>query len=127
MKSILVHSADKVEMNAIVLANAVFTYALKNKLKAANIHNVMPLLAHLGLSRTNLQVTTAEDGGMGADADFMNQAQSAGDGATGIIRAAMDPKAKPANFYGPTAGWSGYPDLLSPEDYLYNESNIATF
>ena len=64
---------------------------------------------------------------MDADAEIMQKAQSAEDGATGIIRAAMDPTAKAGDFYGPTAGWSGYPDLLTPEDYLYEESNIAVF
>jgi NAD(P)-dependent dehydrogenase (short-subunit alcohol dehydrogenase family) len=109
------------------LANAVFTYALKQKLENASISNVIPLLAHPGLSRTNLQVTTAKDGGMDADSDFMNQAQSAEDGATGIIRAAMDPKARAGDFYGPTAGWSGYPDPIEPEDLLTDESNIKLF
>jgi NAD(P)-dependent dehydrogenase (short-subunit alcohol dehydrogenase family) len=106
------------------LANAVFTYGLKEKLEAANISDIIPLLAHPGLARTNLQVTTSEAGGMDADSDFMNQAQSAEDGATGIIRAAMDPEAKAGNFYGPTAGWTGYPDLIIPEDLLLDESNI---
>ena len=93
-------------------------------MKEANISNIIPLLAHPGLARTNLQVTTSEDGGMDAKSEFMNQAQSSEDGATGIIRAAMDPEAKAGNFYGPTAGWSGYPDLISPEDLLLDESNI---
>jgi hypothetical protein len=93
-------------------------------LQEAGITNVIPLLAHPGLSRTNLQLTTADDGGMDAESDFMNQAQSAEDGATGIIRAAMDPNAKPGDFYGPTAGWTGYPDLISPEDLLLDEANI---
>jgi len=109
------------------LSNAVFTYGLKVKLKEAGIRNVMPLLAHPGLSRTNLQVTTAEDGGMDAKSEFMNQAQSAEDGATGIIRAAMDKEAKAGNFYGPTAGWTGYPDLIKPEALLLDEANINTF
>jgi len=106
------------------LANATFTYGLKKKLEEANINNVIPLLAHPGLAQTNLQVTSAVSGGMDDKAEFMNQAQSAEDGATGIIRAAMDKKAEPGNFYGPTAGWSGYPDLLSPEDLLSDDSNI---
>lgn len=106
------------------LANAVFTFGLKKKLEEANISNIIALLAHPGLSRTNLQLTTAEDGGMDAKSEFMNQAQSAEDGATGIIRATMDPEAKAGNFYGPTAGWSGYPDLISPEQLLLDESNI---
>ena len=106
------------------LANATFTYGLKKKLEEANINNVIPLLAHPGLAQTNLQVTSAVSGGMDDKAEFMNQAQSAEDGATGIIRAAMDKKAEPGNFYGPTAGWSGYPELLSPEDLLSDDSNI---
>lgn len=109
------------------LANAVFTYALRNKLKEANISNVIPLVAHPGLSRTGLQVTTAADGGMDADSEFMNKAQSAEDGATGIIRSSMDPNAKAGDFYGPTAGWSGYPDLITPEDLLFDEANMRVF
>lgn len=108
------------------LANAVFTYGLKQKLQDAEINNVMPLLAHPGLAKTKLQVTTAKDGGMDADSAFMKQAQSAEDGATGIIRAALDPEAKPGDFYGPTEGWTGYPDLITPEDLLLDESNIRT-
>lgn len=106
------------------LANAAFTYGLKKKLEEANITNVIPLLAHPGLALTNLQVTTAAEGGMAANSEFMNQAQTAEDGATGIIRAAMDPEAKSGNFYGPTAGWKGFPDLLTPEESLYDDSNI---
>lgn len=106
------------------LANATFTYGLKKKLDEANITNVIPLLAHPGLAATNLQITTASSGGMDENTEFMNQAQSPEDGATGIIRATMDPEAKSGNFYGPTAGWSGYPDLLTPEDLLLDDSNI---
>ncbi len=108
------------------LANAVFTYGLKKKLKEVNIDNVISILAHPGLARTNLQITTSEDGGMEVTSDFMNMAQTAEDGATGIIRAAMDPEAKSGNFYGPTE-WVGYPDLMTPEELLYDESNIAVF
>jgi NAD(P)-dependent dehydrogenase (short-subunit alcohol dehydrogenase family) len=108
------------------LANANFTYGLKNRLEAAGVTNVLPLLAHPGLSATNLQVTTAQHGGMDGDSDFMNQAQSAEDGAAGIIRAVMDPTSKPGDFYGPSAGWTGYPDLLEPEDLLLDEANIQT-
>jgi len=108
------------------LANATFTYGLKEKLEAAGITTILPLVAHPGLSRTNLQVTTAADGGMDGQSEFMNQAQTPEDGATGIIRAAMDPEAKAGNFYGPTAGWSGFPDLLPPEDLLLDADNIRT-
>ena len=106
------------------LANAAFTYGLKKKLEASGIAHVVPLLAHPGLAATNLQVTTSSDGGMEKNSEFMNQAQSAEDGATGIIRAAMDPSSKSGDFYGPTAGWSGYPDQLTPEESLYDDSNV---
>ena len=108
------------------LANASFTYGLKQKLDEANITNVIPLLAHPGLALTNLQVTTTKDGGMDSNSEFMNQAQTAEDGATGIIRAAMDPMAQSGNFYGPAAGWKGFPDVLTPEELLYDEQNINT-
>lgn len=107
------------------LANATFTYGLKKKLDEANISNVIPLLAHPGLAATNLQVTTDQDGGMDIESDFMKQAQSPEDGAAGIIRCCMDEKAESGNFYGPAAGWSGYPELLTPEDLLLDESNIS--
>lgn len=107
------------------LANAAFTYGLQKKLEAAQITNVLPLLAHPGLALTNLQPTTIKDGGMDGDSDFMNRAQTAEDGATGIIRAAMDPAAESGNFYGPTAGWKGFPDLLTPEESLYDDTNIT--
>lgn len=107
------------------LANCAFTYGLKKKLEEANITNVIPLLAHPGLAKTSLQVTTAADGGMDENAEFMAMAQSAEDGATGIIRAAMDPNVKPGDFFGPSGqGWKGFPELLTPEDLLLNESNL---
>lgn len=106
------------------LANASFTYGLQQKLEAANVSNVIPLLAHPGLALTQLQVTTAADGGMESNSGLMSQAQSAEDGATGIIRACMDPEAQPGTFYGPAAGWKGYPDVLEPEQLLLDESNI---
>jgi NAD(P)-dependent dehydrogenase (short-subunit alcohol dehydrogenase family) len=108
------------------LANAAFTYGLKNKLEDANISNVISLLAHPGLARTQLSVTTAATGGVDNNSDFMDKmAQSAEDGATGIIRAAMDPKAKSGDFYGPSGeGWSGFPESLTPEDLLFDQSNL---
>ncbi len=106
------------------LANCAFTYGLKKKLDEKGIKNIIPLVAHPGLALTNLQVTTAAEGGMDNSGDFMSQGQSAEDGAAGIIRASMDPDAKPGYFYGPAAGWKGYPDLLEPEDYLFSDETI---
>lgn len=106
------------------LANACFTYGLKKKLEEKQISNVLALLAHPGLALTQLQVTTAADGGMESGSPLMAQAQSAEDGASGIIRASMDKEAKSGDFFGPAAGWKGFPDLLQPEDLLLDESNI---
>ena len=108
------------------LANATFTYGLKQKLAEANISNVTPLLAHPGLAATNLQVTTASDGGMDQNSEFMQQAQSPEDGAAGIVRCVMDETAEAGNFYGPASGWNGYPDLLTPEEMLFEASNVNT-
>ena len=71
-----------------------------------------------------MQVTTAAAGGMAGNSDLMNLAQSAEDGATGIIRASMDKEAKAGYFYGPVEGLKGFPDKLIPEDLLLDESNI---
>ena len=111
----------KVINGAIVQAH---TVELKKKLEERNITNIIPLLAHPGLALTNLQVTTAANGGMDGKSDLMNQAQSAEDGATGIIRASMDKEARPGDFYGPIEGWKGFPELLNPEDLLLDEANI---
>lgn len=105
------------------LANCAFTYGLKHKLELHNIGNVKVLLAHPGLAATNLQVTTAKTGGMQANSPFMANAQSAEDGALGIIRACADPAAESGNFYGP-AGWTGFPTLLPPEDLLLDPNNL---
>lgn len=105
------------------LGNAVFTYGLHQRLAAAGVTNVKAILAHPGLARTNLQLTTAETGGMDADSPFMDQAQSAEDGALGIIRGCMDPGARSGDFYGPP-GWTGFPDLLPPEPLLLDPENI---
>ncbi len=107
------------------LANCAFTYGLQQKLEEHGIQHIIPLLAHPGLALTNLQVTTAADGGMDDQAEFMAMAQSAEDGAAGIIRAAMDPEVQSGDFFGPSGqGWKGFPESLTPEEYLYSDSNI---
>ena len=105
------------------LANCAFTYGLQQRLEQNGISNVMALLAHPGLAATGLQTTTAATGGMDANSPFMSNAQSAEDGALGIIRACMDEGAKPGDFYGPVE-WTGFPGLLPPEDLLLDAENI---
>ena len=106
------------------LANCAFTYGLKQRLDARGIENVKALLAHPGLALTSLQSTSADTGGMDMDAPFMQRAQSAEDGAGGILRACIDPQAESGDFFGPTEGWAGYPDKLSPEPELSSPDNV---
>lgn len=105
------------------LANCAFTYGLKEKMEEHGITNIKTMIAHPGLAATQLQVTTAETGGMEPESDLMNNAQSPEDGATGIIRCCADPEAKSGDFYGPER-WSGFPDKLMPEDSLSSLENI---
>ena len=105
------------------LANCAFTYGLKQKLEQHNIDNVKVLLAHPGLALTSLQATSADAGGMDANSPLLANAQSAEDGALGIIRACADEKAESGNFYGPKE-WTGFPVLLIPEDLLLDPKNI---
>ncbi len=105
------------------LANCTFTYGLQQRLEARGVQNVKALVAHPGLATTSLQKTTADTGGMDLSGDLMNRAQSAEDGALGIIRACADPNAGAGDFYGPE-GFTGFPDRLTPEDLLTDPDNI---
>jgi len=105
------------------LANCTFTYGLQQKLEQHQIGNIKPLLAHPGLALTSLAATTAETGGMNLESDIMSSAQSAEDGALGIIRACADPEAQSGDFYGPE-GWTGFAQKLPPEDLLLDPDNI---
>lgn len=105
------------------LANCTFAYGLKNKLEQNRITHIKCLLAHPGLAWTSLAATSARTGGMDMNSEIMSQAQSAEDGALGIIRACMDEKAKSGDFYGPVE-WTGFPELLPPEDLLTDPENI---
>ncbi|MEZ4249830.1 MAG: hypothetical protein R3B99_16490 [Polyangiales bacterium] len=104
------------------LANCAFTYGLKARLEKAGLENVKVLLAHPGLAATSLQTTTASTGGMDAQSPLMSNAQSAEDGALGILRACADPKARSGDFFGPER-WTGFPGLLTPEPDLSSEDN----
>ena len=104
------------------LANCAFTYELQARLDAAGHGHVKALLAHPGLATTNLQITTADTGGMDLQSGFMSRAQSAEDGALGIIRACADPTAQSGDFFGPPS-FTGFPDRLPPEDSLRDPDN----
>lgn len=107
------------------LANCAFTYELKRRLEAAGLDHVKVALAHPGLAATNLQVTTSQTGGMAMGGEFMSNAQSAEDGALGILRGCADPDHTSGDFYGPQ-GWTGFPERLPPEAPLSSAHNRAT-
>jgi NAD(P)-dependent dehydrogenase (short-subunit alcohol dehydrogenase family) len=105
------------------LANCTFTYGLKARLAARRVSNLQALLAHPGLALTGLATTTAATGGMDLNSEVMKNAQSAEDGALGIIRACADPAAQSGDFYGPR-GWAGFPEKLEPEALLFDTENL---
>lgn len=106
------------------LANCAFTYGLVQRLEASGKNQIKALIAHPGLAATSLQTTTAETGGMNSGDGFMSQAQSAEDGALGILRGCADPTAKSGEFFGPE-GWTGFPQRLTPEPYLSESHNVG--
>ncbi|MFK7930943.1 MAG: SDR family NAD(P)-dependent oxidoreductase [Myxococcota bacterium] len=105
------------------LANCAFTYGLVERLEAKNTTHIKALIAHPGLALTSLASTTADTGGMSLEGDFMTQAQSAEDGALGILRACADPSAGQGEFFGPE-GWTGFPQRLTPEPLLSDPHNV---
>jgi NAD(P)-dependent dehydrogenase (short-subunit alcohol dehydrogenase family) len=107
------------------LANCAFTYGLKQKLEAKQITNIKVLLAHPGLALTSLATTTIATGGMAVNSAIMEGAQSAEDGALGILRACADPAVASGDFYGPEQ-WSGFPNAIEPEEHLFDPANIQT-
>jgi len=89
------------------LANVVFTYALSDRLKAAGKTKIKVVCAAPGLAATNLQVTTAADGGFN-DAWIMRFGQSAEDGAMPLIHCCVAPDVQDRDFFEPP-GAKGLP------------------
>jgi len=82
------------------LANAVFTLALKERLKDAGIKAVC---AAPGLAATNLQVTTGKTGGMGMTSMWiMYFSQSAEDGSMPLLAACFDPSTENGDIWEPS-------------------------
>lgn len=95
------------------LANYYFALGLHNEFNKKGL-NIKSMLAHPGLSHTNLQVATFEKGAAGAAGSiFKSLAASIGMepevGALPQIRAALDPKAKSREFYAPRYFVKGAP------------------
>ena len=112
------------------LANSVFTHALDNKLKASG-SKVRAVCAHPGGSNTDL--------GNHLDYGFFTNillkfvmlflAQSAEDGATGLLTGMASPSAQSGVLYGPLrgnkkSGLSGYPKPNPPQPYETDKDAI---
>ena len=95
------------------LANFHFALGLQREFAKRGL-KAESLVAHPGLSHTNLQVHTHEQGGAGRSAGFWkwlarHTGMSSARGALSQLRAATDPNAKGGEFYGPRWGNNGAP------------------
>jgi NAD(P)-dependent dehydrogenase (short-subunit alcohol dehydrogenase family) len=95
------------------LANFHFGLGLQRELEKAGA-NTASLIAHPGLSNTDLQTVSVQESGGGASQRFFlslarRTGMSAADGALSQLRAATDPAAKGGEFYGPLFVNSGPP------------------
>ena len=102
------------------LANYQFAIELARRLEAAG-SSVASLVAHPGLSHTNLQVATAAGGGTGISGRFWKVTarfvgMSALGGALPVLRAATDPDAANSEFYGPRWSMRGAPVRLGSDE-----------
>jgi len=95
------------------LANFHFGLGLNERFEAAGA-TASSLVAHPGVSNTDLQSTTVAEGGGGFLAPFAHSlasrtGMSAAEGALSQLRAATDPGARGGEFYGPLWGNNGPP------------------
>jgi NAD(P)-dependent dehydrogenase (short-subunit alcohol dehydrogenase family) len=95
------------------LANFHFGLGLQRELESASA-GTASLIAHPGLSNTDLQAVSVQQTGGGASQRFWlflarRSGMSAADGALSQLRAATDPAAKGGEFYGPLFVNSGPP------------------
>ncbi len=87
------------------LANYHFALGVHREFTRAGV-SAMSLLAHPGLSNTDLQVSAVQNGGVGSSGKFFETlaaktGMTATQGALPQLRAATDPKAKSGEFYAP--------------------------
>jgi NAD(P)-dependent dehydrogenase (short-subunit alcohol dehydrogenase family) len=86
--SMLFGGARWVRYHHTKLANVVFTKALHDRLQSAGLTKVKAVCAAPGLAATNLQVSTAADGGM-SETWIMRWGQSAEDGTLPLLSCAL--------------------------------------
>ena len=103
------------------LANVAFTLALHDKLGDSN---VKALCAAPGLVATQLQATTARDGGMGSGTWFMRWSQSSEDGAVPLLHCCLSPAVKSGELWEPK-GMTGAPVLKDPLEKVCLEADRA--
>jgi len=111
------------------LANYHFALGLQQEFESRGLA-AQSLVAHPGLSHTNLQAHTAAEGGAGSAGPFWawmaaHTGMKADRGALPQLRAATDPKAKGGEFYGPRFVQAGPPVRL-PVMRPGNDKAIAT-
>jgi NAD(P)-dependent dehydrogenase (short-subunit alcohol dehydrogenase family) len=111
------------------LANYDFGIGLQREFERRGLR-ARSLVAHPGLSHTNLQVHTVEEGGGGPSAPFWawlarTTGMSPDDGALSQLRAATDPNAEGGEFYGPRWGNNG-PPVRKPILRPGTDARIAT-
>lgn len=99
--------------NQSKLANYHFALGLQREFEARALRTAS-LVAHPGLSHTNLQVRTVDEGGTGCSGRFFRWAAArvgmpAYRGALPQLRAATDPGAKGGQMYAPRFGINGPP------------------
>jgi len=107
------------------LANCVFTYCLDERFKQKS-SKVKALVAHPGLSATNLQVESVSTGGMNSGwfiNMFMGSAMSPEDGTVGLLMAMCKTDAQSGDFYGPK-GMNGPSVKLTPEKMLQDPKSM---
>lgn len=111
------------------LANYDFGIGLQREFERRGLR-ARSLVAHPGLSHTNLQVHTVQEGGGGPSAPFWawlarTTGMSPDDGALSQLRAATDPTAEGGEFYGPRWGNNG-PPVRKPILRPGTDARIAT-
>ncbi len=111
------------------LANYLFGIGLQREFERAGVA-ATSLIAHPGLSHTNLQVRTREMGATGSSGEYWErQAAKWGmepdRGALSQLRAATDPQARGGRFYGPLWMVRGVP-VVRPIMRRGNDADIAT-
>jgi NAD(P)-dependent dehydrogenase (short-subunit alcohol dehydrogenase family) len=111
------------------LANYHFGLGLQREFDTAGV-SAQSLVAHPGLSHSELQTTTVAEGGGGRTGPFWawlarHTGMDVADGAMPQIRAATDPRARGGEFYGPRFGNIGWAVRL-PVLRRGNDAAIAT-